>query len=275
MLEKKGYIKAVLLMFECLAWVHLSMAVVVLILGIVLLGISFLFCLPKDFMTVLPSYLITIVVVDIAIEGLFFMLTLPFKKITSFFGKSEERKDEEKALKIIENNASSITKGLRRSIIAKQELEEWLESIPQDFKGEDSDIIDKTIVLIYNMVDSLVCSLDTKELAESLGLDESYSNYFDKAFKEEGLSVIHLKDSVTFYNIINYGISYAKILKNLEDREEGVNTELLKKLYNDTEDIAKRLAAAEEIERKKKLKRVMEEAKIDLKRLNKLYIADN
>lgn len=234
---------------EHLVYSHMLMAIVAIVLSIASVPISLLFefegCVSKA-----TEILMAIALIDAILALLCFLIRIPFEAGLDSLEDYKEKKEENKVNKIVEEKAGPIIRELKESCLVVDKIKKDLKDVPCLFTGEDREIVKETISLILEMVCSHRLPLDTKSFARSVGLSEDYSSYFNKAFKNEGLNPYYVKDLPTFYNMVEYWKNYIKVVKNLEDKSEGVNVRLLKDLYKETEKLYEKIESVEEDKKK-------------------------
>ena len=217
---------------------------------------------------VLMSILIILIVI-IFISYLF-IIRESIKEFFESLASSKREKKRKKIMNAIEDKTSPIIRDLKEFYLREDKIEKSLQDIPCLFFGKDKKFVEGAISLIYEMIDDFIVPLDTKSFIKSIGLDENYDDYIKRAFNNEGFNPYYLKDSVTFYNIVEYWKNYVKVVKNLEDKSEDVNTKLLKDLYEETKNLFDRVVEIEEREKKKVLKTEIKEAVDGLEKLSRI-----
>lgn len=250
---------------ECLVYSHILMAVIVITLGVLSVPISLLFGAEKCISKATEMF-IAIALINAILALLCFLIGIPLEAGLDSLEDYKEKKEENKVNKIVKEKAGPIIRELKESCLVVDKIEKDLKEVPCLFAGEDREIIKETISLILEMICSHRLPLDTKGFARSAGLSEDYSSYFNKAFKKEGLNPYYVKDLPTFHNMVEYWKNYIKVVKNFEDKSEGVNTRLLKDLYKETEKLYDKIESVEKDKKKAILDSLVEKEIIKLKK---------
>lgn len=181
----------------------------------------------------------------------------------------KKREEEERNKEIIDRKVRFVVKDLGEAWFKLKGVKRSLKNIPCLFI-QDREIVKKTILLMYDIADSLRVPLDTKKFAKSQGFPESYYVYVEEAFDRRGYSPCHIKDMEAFYDIIKYWENYIKTVNSLEDKYKGANTEFLEDLYEETKNIFSELIENKKEEDKRKLKTKVEKAVTGLNNLSKV-----
>lgn len=105
------------------------------------------------------------------------------------------------------------------------------EDVSNRFEGEEKELIDKTISLIYSSLNNCLHHLDTKEFAVSRGFSEEYSSCVEKIFSLRGFNSFIVKDFDIFSNLAEYGENYLKLVKGLDGELKSLNIKVFKELY--------------------------------------------
>ena len=187
--------------------------------------------------------------------------------IINFFKQLKESqekiKEEERNIEIIDRKVWAILKDVKETWFALKSVKRSLKNIPCLF-SQDREIVKKTILLMYDIADSLKVPLDTKEFTKSLGFSEGYYVFVEESFNKRKYSPCCIKDMEAFNSIIKYWENYIKTVNSLEDKYKGANTELLEDLYKETKIIFSELIEEKNEEDKRKLKAEIEKAVIEL-----------
>lgn len=250
--------------YFCMAGAKLIFSILFILVALIIEG-----GLESDLKSTLkiPSTILILALTDGVAANILLLITGPIEDLFDNLKNRKENKEQEKFNRTIDRATSRIIEELRDARLKLYRLKRDMEDAAFGFSYNDRMIIAKTTLLIYVMANSHIQPLDTKKLAKSVDLNEDDYVYLDEAFVSEGLEVLHVINPIIFYNMIEYGKNYVKMLNSIEDKTEGVNDELLSNLYKDTENIYKEISAVKENERKKNLEKLTEEAKLDIRRL--------